>query len=176
MLLRHYTQNIDTLERVAGIPSEKLVEAHGSFGTARCLACSHPHSAAAIKDTIMSSKIPYCEKCSVGVVKPDIVFYGENLPGRFFEMRKQDFPNCDLLFVLGTSLTVQPFCELVERVGDLVPRVLVNREKVGNFEFDVEKGNYRDVAALGLCDEMVYSICEKLGWEKDLLDLIVSAS
>lgn len=39
LLLRHYTQNIDTLERVAGIPSEKLVEAHGTFHTGHCLEC-----------------------------------------------------------------------------------------------------------------------------------------
>lgn len=39
ILLRHYTQNIDTLERVAGIPEEKLVEAHGTFYTGHCLTC-----------------------------------------------------------------------------------------------------------------------------------------
>lgn len=39
MLLRHYTQNIDTLERVAGIPEEMLVEAHGTFYTGHCLEC-----------------------------------------------------------------------------------------------------------------------------------------
>lgn len=39
MLLRHYTQNIDTLERVAGVPDEKLVEAHGTFNKGHCLAC-----------------------------------------------------------------------------------------------------------------------------------------
>ena len=37
LLLRHYTQNIDTLERVAGIPDGLLVEAHGSFATASCV-------------------------------------------------------------------------------------------------------------------------------------------
>lgn len=39
MLLRHYTQNIDTLERVAGIPGDKIVEAHGTFHTGHCLEC-----------------------------------------------------------------------------------------------------------------------------------------
>lgn len=39
LLLRHYTQNIDTLERVAGIPGDKLVEAHGTFHTGKCLKC-----------------------------------------------------------------------------------------------------------------------------------------
>ena len=43
LLLRHYTQNVDTLERVAGLPQEKLVEAHGTFYTSRCLECKAPH-------------------------------------------------------------------------------------------------------------------------------------
>lgn len=37
LLLRHYTQNIDTLERIAGVPGEKLVEAHGTFHTNHCI-------------------------------------------------------------------------------------------------------------------------------------------
>lgn len=43
LLLRHYTQNIDTLERIAGLPPEKLVEAHGTFHTGRCLKCRAPY-------------------------------------------------------------------------------------------------------------------------------------
>lgn len=39
LLLRHYTQNIDTLERGAGIPADKLVEAHGTFYTSHCIDC-----------------------------------------------------------------------------------------------------------------------------------------
>lgn len=39
LLLRHYTQNIDTLERVAQIPDSKIIEAHGTFYTGHCLKC-----------------------------------------------------------------------------------------------------------------------------------------
>lgn len=39
ILLRHYTQNIDTLERLAGVPEDKLLEAHGTFYSAHCLDC-----------------------------------------------------------------------------------------------------------------------------------------
>lgn len=44
LLLRHYTQNIDTLERIAGIPEHKLVEAHGTFYTNHCLKCNREYS------------------------------------------------------------------------------------------------------------------------------------
>lgn len=43
-LLRHYTQNIDTLERVAGVPADKLVEAHGTFHTGHCVECNSEYT------------------------------------------------------------------------------------------------------------------------------------
>lgn len=58
-------------------------------------------------------------------MKPDIVFFGEDLPQRFKDLMEQDFKECDLLIVMGTSLTVQPFCSLVQRVKQTTPRLLV---------------------------------------------------
>ena len=48
-----------------------------------------------------------------GLVKPDIVFFGESLPPRFFQKMQTDFPKADLLIVMGTSLTVHPFASLI---------------------------------------------------------------
>lgn len=65
---------------------------------------------------IFQDKIPTCQekKCG-GIVKPDIVFFGENLPEKFYNHIKTDFSKCDLLIVMGSSLVVQPFASLVER-------------------------------------------------------------
>ena len=54
---------------------------------------------------IFVAQIPRCTlaKCG-GVVKPDIVFFGENLPERFFKCVSSDFKQCDLLIILGTRL------------------------------------------------------------------------
>jgi NAD-dependent deacetylase sirtuin 2 len=57
---------------------------------------------------------PTCERCN-SVVKPDIVFFGENLPEKFYRNVQKDFKECDLLIVMGTSLTVQPFASLVNK-------------------------------------------------------------
>lgn len=66
-------------------------------------------------DKIMETMVPRCEKCQQ-VVKPDIVFFGESLPARFFTMVPQDFGvDCDLLLIMGTSLLVQPFASLIDR-------------------------------------------------------------
>ena len=53
-----------------------------------------------------------CTVCG-GLVKPDIVFFGEALPERFWEAAEADMPAADLLLVMGTSLVVQPFASLV---------------------------------------------------------------
>lgn len=49
------------------------------------------------------------------MVKPDIVFFGENLPPRFFSCMQSDFSKVDLLIIMGTSLQVQPFASLISK-------------------------------------------------------------
>ncbi|XP_041052928.1 NAD-dependent protein deacetylase sirtuin-3-like isoform X2 [Carcharodon carcharias] len=102
LLLRMYTQNIDGLERMAGIPPEKLVEAHGTFATATCTVCLENFSWEQLREDIMERKVPHCPSCS-GVIKPDIVFFGEQLPANFHRYII-DLPSADLLIILGTSL------------------------------------------------------------------------
>lgn len=67
-------------------------------------------------ERIFKDEVPMCEKkdCK-GVVKPDIVFFGETLPEKFYRLIEKDFKKCDLLIILGSSLAVQPFASLVER-------------------------------------------------------------
>uniref|UniRef100_A0A0P4W4Y7 protein acetyllysine N-acetyltransferase n=1 Tax=Scylla olivacea TaxID=85551 RepID=A0A0P4W4Y7_SCYOL len=60
-LLRNYTQNIDTLEQVAGITN--VIQCHGSFATATCQRCGRRVDAEAIKDDIFSQRIPRCSQC-----------------------------------------------------------------------------------------------------------------
>ncbi|XP_064092637.1 NAD-dependent deacetylase sir2D-like isoform X2 [Macrobrachium nipponense] len=61
-LLRNYTQNIDTLEQVAGI--KNVIQCHGSFATATCQQCGHKVDANAIKEDIFSQRIPQCPICT----------------------------------------------------------------------------------------------------------------
>ncbi|EEB16380.1 NAD-dependent deacetylase sirtuin-2, putative [Pediculus humanus corporis] len=183
LLLRHYTQNIDGLEKLAGIPSEKVVEAHGTFYTSHCLSCKKKYSLEWMKNKIFTEKVPLCEDCK-GVVKPDIVFFGENLPNRFFSLSEEDFPKADLLIIMGSSLAVQPFASLVDRVNSNCPRLLLNREKAGQkdkfmsifglgggLDLDSDK-NYRDVAFLGDCDELCEQLVDLLGWKQEFDEII----
>lgn len=62
-LLTNYTQNIDNLEHWAGIPAEKLIQCHGSFGTATCTLCRHQVPGESVFKEIKSGSIPRCSKC-----------------------------------------------------------------------------------------------------------------
>ncbi|XP_065168312.1 NAD-dependent protein deacetylase sirtuin-2 [Atheta coriaria] len=171
LLLRHYTQNIDTLERISGLSSDKLVEAHGTFHSGHCLGCRKEYTQEWMKIRIFQDEIPICEDCP-GVVKPDIVFFGEDLPLRFYKCMKTDFKNCDLLIIMGSSLCVQPFASLVDRVSRYTPRLLINKEEVGDsLEFHDEH-NTRDVLMLGDCDDQCQILAEKLGWSEELNELM----
>lgn len=191
LLLRHYTQNIDTLEHVAGLPADKVVEAHGTFRTSHCIACHKEYSQEWMKEEIFKDNIPTCTECS-GLVKPDIVFFRENLPTRFFQLMQTDFPKCDLLLIMGTSLTVQPFAMLINNVPSTCPRLLINREKTGTMDpmmamlqgmlssggsglaLDSPR-NTRDVALLGDCDEGCVKLADMLGWKEDYEKLFTSS-
>lgn len=168
ILLRNYSQNIDTLERIAGVSGDKLVEAHGTFFTNHCTRCQKSYSMKWVKEEIFKDNIPTC-KCE-GIVKPDIVFFGENLPERFYELPEEDFDKCDLLIIMGTSLEVQPFASLINRVPKNCLRLLINRELVGNSSWYEEglclnkKNNVRDISWIGNCDDGVQEIANRLGF------------
>lgn len=195
VLLRHYTQNIDGLERLAGVPAEKLVEAHGTFFTAHCRKCKHEYSLDEIREALESGQVLHCRESGCdGVIKPDIVFFGEPVPQRLMELRRDDFQQCDLLIVMGTSLKVNPFAMMTSMVRDDVPRVLVNLDKVAQYTEEIEvidgiemkvvppnhrsllrydhPTNYRDVYLGGDCQETVKNLADLIGWKDEIEELM----
>lgn len=158
-----FTQNIDCLERQAGVPGELIVEAHGSFATQRCIECKTPFPDDKMKEYVFKGEVPRCvdAKCD-GLVKPDIVFFGEQLPEQFHKNRHVPSYG-DLVLVMGTSLTVQPFASLPEMARDETPRVLFNLERVGSLGSRPD-----DVLVLGDCDSGVRKLADELGWGGEL--------
>jgi NAD-dependent deacetylase sirtuin 2 len=138
ILLKNFTQNVDVLERKTGLDPEKIVEAHGSFYQGKCVGisndspkCSRDYDLDWMKKSLQENGVLQCVECG-GHVKPNITFFGEALPERFYDSL-QDFSKCDLLIVLGTSLSVAPFASLANLVSADTPRLLINRELVGDF-------------------------------------------
>lgn len=159
-----FTQNIDTLERRAGVPADKVIEAHGSFASQRCIDCKAPFDDERMKKHILAKSIARCDRCK-GLVKPDIVFFGESLPEEFIRAVPK-VSQADLLIVIGTSLTVHPFASLAGMSPSHCPRVLINLDRVGDFGRQPD-----DVVLLGKCDEIVRDLASELGWLDELMEL-----
>jgi len=158
-----FTQNIDTLERRAGIPAEVIVEAHGSFASQSCIECHAKFPDELMKMAIKTSQPAHCldPECG-GLVKPDIIFFGEQLPVRYHE-KCEEIGKAGLVFVLGSSLLVAPFSSLPPMAADGTPRVLFNRDRVGDLGTRSD-----DVVLLGDCDGNIRKLAEVLGWEEEL--------
>lgn len=158
-LLRNYTQNIDTLEQVAGITN--VLQCHGSFATASCLQCKYQVDSEAIRSDIFNQTVPRCPKCpsqeKLAILKPDIVFFGENLPEKFYDQMSTDQHDADLLLVIGSSLKVRPVALIPTSLPEHVPQILINREPLPHMQFDVE--------LLGNSDTIVGELSRRLGDE-----------
>lgn len=188
ILQRCYTQNIDSLEHAAGIPFDLLVAAHGNFDAAHVvddnvgLASSYDVDITELQDALHDPGDEGWQELREyhgGLVKPKIVFFGEDLPERFFQLQKADLAKCDLLIVMGTSLQVSPFNTLLSITPEHVPRLLINREAVGSceelangFNFDQFDRDCQDVFYQGDCDAGIESLAERLGWLRDLRKLV----
>ena len=117
------TQNIDSLHQRAG--SQKVISVHGDYWTSHCLDCGREYDLDQMEKMVRETAIPRCS-CG-GVIKPDVVFYGEAV--RDLEAAASVVGASDLLLVLGSTLLVYPAAFLPEQAGGDV--VVVNRGEVG---------------------------------------------
>ncbi len=100
------TQNIDGLHTAAG--SKRVIELHGSVHRNRCMRCGKSYGL----DHIMSHDgVPRCE-CG-GIIKPDVVLYGESLNDSDISSAVREISEADVLIIGGTSLAVYPAAGLI---------------------------------------------------------------
>ncbi len=115
------TQNIDGLHQAAG--SHNVYELHGSVLRNSCLRCGKTYGLPAV---LAQQGTPHCD-CG-GMLRPDIVFYGEMLDDAVMEASIRAVSRCDLLIVGGTSLTVYPAAGLLQYRGASAKLALLNRD------------------------------------------------
>lgn len=101
------TQNIDGLHQAAG--SKNVLELHGSVHRNYCMNCHKSYSMDHIRE---SSGVPRCS-CG-GIIKPDVVLYGEGLDEKTLVSAVTHISRADTLMVGGTSLVVYPAAGLVD--------------------------------------------------------------
>jgi len=121
------TQNIDNLHREAG--SKKIWEVHGNYKRAVCTGCGREYRIEELltKLKLEDDELPRCDGCG-GLLKPDVVLFGEQLPPSFAEAAAA-VERADLLLALGTSLEVYPVAGLVPQAAHGGAKVaIINRD------------------------------------------------
>lgn len=114
------TQNIDGLHQAAG--SKVVHELHGSVLRNYCIHCDKFFPL----DTILNSTgVPHCDSCG-GIIKPDVVLYGEGLDQKVISESVHSIERCDLLIVGGTSLSVWPAAGLIQYMKPTAKLAIVN--------------------------------------------------
>jgi NAD-dependent deacetylase len=98
----------------------------------RCLSCGERIS---VPDILMKTALkemegfPFCEQCQ-GLMKPDVIFFGEALPEETLRDATYEAYNCDLMLVIGSSLVVYPAAFLPRYAKDVGARlVIINKEE-----------------------------------------------
>lgn len=118
------TQNIDGLHQKAG--SKNVIELHGTLNDYYCVSCGENYDLAYVNKF---TDLPTCEKCG-GIVRPDIVLYGEGLNQDNISHAINLITHADVLIVGGTSLAVYPAAGLIDFYnGNKL--VLINKDDTG---------------------------------------------
>jgi NAD-dependent deacetylase len=131
------TQNIDGLHHKAG--SKNVTEMHGTLRTLSCTQCFKKAQAERyLKSFVEKGELPHCPECG-GLMKPDAILFGEQLPQQAWYDAQCDSRQCDLMMVAGSSLEVLPVAGLpmqaIDRGAHLV--ILNNTVTYLNVRADV---------------------------------------
>jgi len=104
------TQNIDSLHLKAG--SRRVLEVHGHTRTAHCLDCRHGLTSDPLWSAMLAGvPPPPCPACG-GLLKPDVVLFGEPLPYEALSAAQHETLAADVMLIIGSSLEVMPVADL----------------------------------------------------------------
>ena len=124
------TQNIDGLHKRAH--TKNVIELHGNINEAKCMGkCGKIFPITTLINKLLhfDAKSTKCPDCG-GVLKPNAVFFGEQLPTEALERTDELIANCDLMMILGTSLLVSPANFLPYKALNVDAKLgIINREK-----------------------------------------------
>jgi NAD-dependent SIR2 family protein deacetylase len=153
---RLVTQNVDGLHTRAGNPD--VIELHGNIGRVQCIECGERHARAAVQRMLEDANpaflgmsapavpdgdahiedldfaafdVPGCTRCG-GVLKPDVVFFGESVPRERVQDAARSLESADAMLVLGSSLMVYSgfrFCEWAAKNGKPIAAVNMGKTR-----------------------------------------------
>jgi NAD-dependent SIR2 family protein deacetylase len=153
---RLVTQNVDGLHTRAGNPD--VIELHGNIGRVRCIDCGERHTRAAVQRMLETANpdfvgltapavpdgdahiedldfasfdVPGCTRCG-GVLKPDVVFFGESVPRALVHDAARSLEAADAMLVVGSSLMVYSgyrFCEWAAKSGKPIAAINIGKTR-----------------------------------------------
>ncbi len=144
------TQNIDNLHRRAG--SKKIFELHGNIERNFCIDCNTYFSTS---DLNAKDEVPHCKKCG-GLVRPDVVWFGEMLPQDQFTGGETAAEWSDICFVVGTSAVVYPAAYIpmsAKRAGAYLVEINIEPTELSSFA---------DYSLFGKSGEILPKILEEI--------------
>lgn len=117
------TQNIDGLQQRAGAPA--VVELHGDIRSGVCVSCYQVYRSEQFAAAFIEyGSIPICPACG-GIIKPNIILFGEALPLNALMSAKRAISSCDVLLVAGSSLEVAPASDLPQLARARAARLIM---------------------------------------------------
>ena len=128
------TQNIDRLHRAAG--SERVIEVHGSIETSSCTCCEARYRLEDVEGLFIDG-VAECRMCC-GLVKPDVVLFGEMLPAEPMLEAQELAEGADLLLCIGSSLEVYPVAGLPQLTLSAGGRVAIVTQSSTAYDPDAE--------------------------------------
>lgn len=168
------TQNVDGLQQLAG--SQRVSELHGALSSVSCLRCAETQDRAAMQEALRARnawlpgmqgelapdgdaqlrevdetilQVPSCDSCG-GILKPDVVFFGESVPAQRVQRCREALAASDALLVVGSSLMVYSGFRFVrEAVKQGIPVVAINRGRTRADELFQHKSEADCAEALG---------------------------
>ena len=159
-----FTQNFDGLEMKANINKDNIIFAHGNLTEGHCIVCNEDIDINKINKGINEGKVVKCHKCG-GPCKPKIILYSEDLPERFYE-KINYIKECNLVIIIGTSLTVEPFSQLTNKFNKKnCWVVIINKSFID--DFDYYNLYNKELFLEGLADEIIKQILIDCGWYED---------
>ena len=135
------TQNFDALHEKAGNSPDLIVNLHGTIGTSHCMKCGARYKTADIMTRLDEEPDPRCHKparhgtgeCK-GILKTDVVYFGEALPAGAMEKSMRLASRADEFWAVGTTLEVFPAASLVPVAAQAgVPVTIMN---MGRTQYD----------------------------------------
>lgn len=123
------TQNVDNLHQDSGVPAEQVIEIHGNATYARCLEC---RVRIELKDLELefheTGTVGPCKQCG-GIVKTATISFGQSMPALEMQRAEAAAVSCDLMLVLGSSLSVFPAADIPHRAKQQGAQlVIINAE------------------------------------------------